>query len=304
MASRPSTNRPYPWPAGTAARRSMHRRASTPGLSGGDPSEGEVALVERLVARAPARCALQRTDGVPKAVRQEEDAAQGPPVERSARGGAHPRGRPQVASGDVEFAQRGGGASRVLMEDVREDPERERRPGKLEGLLEVSALEVGQVKLPQEHRVRRLVDARSRRETSLRPDPPSPRGGGRQRAAQILLGRHRARRSDRCGGGAGGQNGRAGGGAGGRGRRGAHPLHGAFARGGDARCDGPGSFASTSPRSSAASSAARPRPDGRKRAGAAGPRRRAGERRPDRASRRRVREPSTAGLSPVPRAPP
>ena len=81
-----------------------------------------------------------------------------------ARSGAPSRRGSQVPEGGVEIAGRERGARGVLMQHVREHVELDRLQRDLVRGVELSDLELRQIELPKEHRLRGAVEARARRE--------------------------------------------------------------------------------------------------------------------------------------------
>lgn len=89
-------------------------------------------------------------------------------MERAARRGCAARGGSQVTDGHVEITRGDRGARGVVMHHVAHDAEIDRALGGLARAPETTRLEMREVELTKEHRLRRAIERRARRETSTR----------------------------------------------------------------------------------------------------------------------------------------
>jgi hypothetical protein len=94
---------------------------------------------------------------------------------------------------DIVHSQRG--TSRVLVKYIDQNPELYGLDSHLLGALKPTRLVVGEVELAQQHRVRRLVERRAKREASPRPTSACQDRAGRHGAFEQVLCRERGTRN-------------------------------------------------------------------------------------------------------------
>ena len=123
--------------------------------------EREVPDVERLVGGAPAGGARQSRSCFGVALSQVEHAAERPEVKGSTAGGARTSRQAQVPGGPGEIAESLASAGGVLVGHVGQNLQPNELGRNLEGLVEPTSLEMGQIELAQEHGLRGPVEARA-----------------------------------------------------------------------------------------------------------------------------------------------
>ncbi len=164
-----------------------HRLEIRDALAGRDAHEREVRAVERLVACPPPRRPRERRARLGVPVHQEEDAPERPQVERTARRRPSPCGQAKVRDRGVDVAGRERSPRRVLPEDVDEHAELQRLTSDLVRRSKAPQLEVREIELAQQHRLRRLVEGRMGCEPLSCPARTRCRRPGHHRLAKELF---------------------------------------------------------------------------------------------------------------------
>ena len=139
-------------------------------LAARNSREGEVTLIKRLVARAPPSGSGQRRDRFVMPLCDEVDGAERPPMKCAPIRRSDARRLAKMLRGEIHVAERDTRARCVLMHDVEKDAEPQRLLGDRESLFEMLLLEVREIELPEQHRLRRPIDPRAAGEASSRPD--------------------------------------------------------------------------------------------------------------------------------------